>query len=66
MLYLACPAASALSCLTATSTERSSRSGSGDPSPRNSGSPSASHRCTWGRHKYISVILHYATGLVVL
>lgn len=44
--YLAWLVASALSCLTATSTEWPSRSGRGEPSPRNSGSPSASHRWT--------------------
>lgn len=47
--YLAWLVASALSCLTATSTEQPSLSGRGEPSPRNSGSPSASHRCTWTR-----------------
>lgn len=39
--------ASALSCLTATSTDWPSLSGRGDPSPRDSGSPSASHKWTW-------------------
>lgn len=47
--YLAWLVASALSCLTATSTEWPSLSGRGDPSPRNSGSPSASHRWTCRR-----------------
>lgn len=47
--YLAWLVASALSCLTATSTERQSLSGRGDPSPRNSGSPSASHKWTCRR-----------------
>lgn len=44
--YLAWLVASALSCFTATRTECPSLSGSGEPSPRNSGRPSASHRWT--------------------
>lgn len=44
--YLAWLVASALSSFTATRTERPSLSGSGDPSPRNSGRPSASQRWT--------------------
>lgn len=65
---LALLVASALSCLTATSTGLPSCSGNGAPSPRNSAKPSASHKCTWKQqqqyeHRQINFFFNLAYNM---